>query len=494
MLRRSLGTPPSGRSANSGRWGLDPLSDYLPAYPGESANEYSLRRARTVLYNGYGYTVSYIAGKILSRPVALSLDALPGNLASALSELSSNVDAEGQDITAFAWQLVPEAIDSGVTYIFVDWIGDTRGKTQEVASSEGARARLIHVPPSAIVKIRSRKSYGRPEVARLQVLEEDEDEVDQWTEESVRRVRVYYAAGEARTDGTVSSVLSWELWRIPGEGEPFIEVPPTDAPPLTFIPVVPFYTRRCGFMEGMPALEDQAWLQLSHYRKRSNLDNILDVANVPTLERVGINEAESKQNQLGVYRFFWSSNKDAQTRWVELKGDGVRLLMEDVTNLEARIMLLGMQPMVAKPSGGLVTATERLLDEENAMSQLEAWALSLQDSLELAFRYVANWYGVSDLPENIVSVQADLTFDVHGKEGSEFIRWMRDRGDLSAEGLYAQAKMRGLLPDRYDGQAEQRAIAEERRRGLLVSKALMTLGGGGEAEDGSAPEDGPRAS
>ena len=117
--------------------------------------------------------------------------------------------------------------------------------------------------------------------------------------------------------------------------------------------------------------------------------------------------------------------------------------------------LMGAQLLVKKP--GARTATEKAIDSADADSALSLMVRNLEDSLEYALQFMADWEGLGPAGE------VELVGEIGGLEDMEITGLMRARelGLLSAETVFNEMQRRGLVSDDIEWADEAKRIAAE---------------------------------
>jgi len=468
--------------------------EWLPRESQEDDDDYRKRLARSVLYNGYKRTIDFLAGKVFRKPLRLSPTA-----PDFYSPIADDIDLTGRNMHRFCWDLFKSGLSNGISFIFVDLHTNGAPPRETVsgrrivtsAGSSSARPYWTMIDPSRIFRFVF-GSIGSPRLLRVHITFDEVvsgGEGGHWAESTEQAIRVYYASGVERSDGAVSDVCSYEVWRFlaeRGEKARWVLTESHEMPPIKDIPLVPFYANYSGYMDAEPEFEDLAWLQWSHWYKRSDFDNTMHYsAGVPTLALPGFQDLEASGIAMGAMRTILTPSENSRPYWLEVSGNGLRLLKGDITELETRILLLGLQPLMSKPSSGqLVTATERLIDQENVDNQLEAYALSLKDTIDLAMEFSSRWMSRADWPgTSAIEMQDDYSFNPNSEVDKQFLLQMRGARDLSREGLLSIAKKFGIIPDEFDVDDDmKRILAESEPATEETAPTPATDGGDGGME------------
>ena len=290
-------------------------TEYLPKYEGEkgaaadTGSQYGSRLSRSFLVNFYKDACQNLVGRIFAQPLIFSEDTPP-----EIVDLWQNIDDCGTNGDIFIQRVALDALGQGISYVLVDYPGDAGIENLAAEVKAGRRPRWIHYQAQNVIEALVRVADGKPMLERARIREATEDLADEpYDYETIARVREY-VAGRLGPDSEVSN---YAQFRIHTETEDHDWVagpwrgisPPRTASPeqsRMFVepPIVAFYGERTGFYRGRPPLQALAELNLQHYQKKSDIDNIERIANVPTLileGGPGTRENDSRNVEVSAY-------------------------------------------------------------------------------------------------------------------------------------------------------------------------------------------------
>jgi hypothetical protein len=410
---------------------------YLPKEIKESDENYTQRLNRTVLFNGFGRTVSYLTGQIFSKPVILKED-VPKIIQGTDTEdgLIEDIDLQGNNLDVFLSRVFMRGISDGVTTILVDYpvVGDTPITLAE-AKAQGLRPYWIHIPTAAIIGWKTARIKGKRVFTQIRIKEtvEVDDPENQYGTKKVNRIYVLYPGRyelwEEDTDPNAPKENQWKL----KEGNP---TSIKDVIPLAiFMP-----GEKISELTARPPLEDLAYLNLAHWQSTSDQTNILHFTRLPILFGKKISDSNKlDQIELGPNRMIHSDSAESSLEYVEHTGASIGAGHAHLVDLETKMALFGLQLLM--PQTGGITATERALSSGESDSTLRGWALEFKDCVEQAFGYTAMY--LKEKTGGSVDVNTDF-------------RWMQT---MDAEVLLRAAQYR-ILP-------KQLVFEELRRRGII---------------------------
>jgi len=410
--------------------GTDAMRDagkaYLPQHPAESSEAWKSRRDGSVLLPAYRDAVDLACGLIFRKPVELGQDVPPD-----AEEWLENVDLSGRDITQFAQDVLRDAF-MGVTYIVADYPRVPVGGTLATEQAMGARPYLIHVKAEQVLGWRYQMVNGKPMLTQFRYMETCTEPDGPFLEKTVQKVRVL-EPGMVTVYEKEALDADWEL-----------EPEESGIVSLQEVPVIPIYTGRTAFMEGVPPLRDLAWKNVEHWQSSSDQRNILHVARVPLLATIGVDAGDlviGPQNILAM-------PVGGDAKWVEHTGKAIEAGRTDLQDLEAQ-----MQRMAGKmlDTGTVKTAMEAGVESTQAMSRIMAWAVGLQSGLNQAWGMAGKWIN-KELGELSVNTDVDVS-----KPDATFLTEIRNAviaGLLTKETYLNIMNQAEVLPAGFDVQDE----------------------------------------
>ncbi|MDE2399286.1 MAG: DUF4055 domain-containing protein, partial [Burkholderiales bacterium] len=145
----------------------------------------------------------------------------------------------------------------------------------------------------------------------------------------------------------------------------------------------------------------------------------------------------------------------AKLSYVEHTGAAISAGRESLKDLEERMSLMGAQLLVKKP--GARTATEKAIDSADADSALSLMVRTLEDALEYALQFAADWEAIGPAGE------VECTGEIGGVEDMDETALMRAKelGILSAETVFAELQRRGLVSEEIVWEEEAARIKAE---------------------------------
>lgn len=413
----------------------------LPRWPNEQEDSYRARRDTATLFPAFRRTVSVMAGKPFSKALTYS-DDTPAEIQGAKAKdgkvttpgWADDIDREGVSLHTFAAEMLTEALAFGFCGILVDSpppiAGATGVPTKAEQDKAGIRPYFVRVMHNQVLGWRVQRINGARTLVQLRIMECTTEPDGEFGEKTVERVRVL-------TPG------AWALWekQKTTTGEDDWVTVEEGVTSLTYIPFVPIYGRRTGFMAGVCPLIDLAYLNVKHWQSQSDQDTILHVARVPILAMIcgddaptlTVGAASAVKIPIG-----------GDLKFVEHTGAAIEAGANSLNDLEDQMIQAGAELLVKKP--GDRSATEAANDAEANKSDLQRIVEGFEDSLDAGLQMLADFaslptggkvslfkdFGAANLSE--ASGQLVLSMEQGGLISKDTaIEEMKRRGELSAE-------------------------------------------------------------
>lgn len=405
---------------------------YLPRQPNELKPNYDRRIARSTLHNYYKSSIQSAIGKIFSKDVHVE------NASLGLTLILGDVDSQGQNLTQFAKSIGQDGANHGLSVILVDHTRVPQDFTSLAEKLQsGARPYWVSIPATRILDARSADFGGSQRLSYFRY-EEDvwEPSSDGFSGSGYRQVRIF-----RQDPGTP---VMFAVYREQHNSGQWVL---QDAGVLTIsaIPVVPYYTNRTGFFMGRPPLQDLADVNVQHWQCLSDYQNSVHVATIPFLLTKGLkaqldDEGNPKEITVDVNAGIVASNPEASVEWIEVSGAALSAARANIDSLCAEMEKLGTTLCSAVP--GNVTATEKAVNAAEANTIIKDWAMSLQDAINGALAFTAEYLG-----EPPVLAQVNTEFAAEYADDTTFdgVLKAHEQGVIDAETVIAEGKRRNIF-------------------------------------------------
>jgi len=445
-------------------WGDTPAmraarTAYLPARPGEyeedghtTNSSYETRLNETTLVNYFAPAVRGLSGKVFQKPIII------GENISAEQDWWNDIDLAGNNINDFAMQVFESGERRGVSYILVDAPSDSGSTTlaDQIAANE--RPYLTFVDAKQVIGWEEERIDNVQVLTSVRIAEvviETDDDYEQTPVEQIRKISKNF-----NEDGSEAQGCTWEIYQ---EVDDKWEVVEQGQISLDYIPLVPFYTNRTGFMEAETYFTTLCYLNLQHWQSSSYQTQILNTAREPRLLATGFETDEIIAFQShGVKRGVFSTKPDAKAEWIECKGASIAHGERDLERLKDEMALLALDPALRKAVNTSMsgTATQAAIEHGKSASVLQQWAESLQRSLQSAIAIMYEMSGKGEIaPELTVNDDFKIVGDVE-KVGKLLIE-LSGMEKLTDESLLKEVKRLGAFDDDFDVLEEVQAIKDQ---------------------------------
>ena len=459
---------------------------FLPKHQEETDTGYNERLQAAVLLNMVEQTLDTISGKPFTEPMK------PGEEVPApiLDGIFPDVDLQGNNLDVFARQWFEDGMAKAFSHVLVDMPRpkpreDGKPRTLDDDRKEGLRPYWVHVKPECVLFARAEVIDGFEVLQHIRILESYTEQVG-FAEVEKKRIRVL-------EPGRVQLWIPKPRKRESDKEEWILEDEWETG--LGYIPLVTFYAHREAFMEGKPPLLDLAWLNIAHWQSYADQRHILTVTRFPILACSGASSDESDRIVVGPNQVLYNPDPNGKFYYVEHAGAAIEAGNKDLENLERQMSGYGAEFLKNKP--GTQTATARALDSAEASSDLSAMVGTFEDALAQVLDMTADWLrlGVSG-----GRVDALKSYDIEQLDPGalEFIKYLREKNDISRVAIITYAKEHGYLPEDFDEEADWEQITEEveKRSGLLAESGLdldpnAPLEGDKPGDKGKKPGDKP---
>jgi len=457
---------------------------YLPKYQDEGEDEYD-RRARAAPWRPeFADALRTLASKPFAKDVAIKGDA-PDDLIGALDAstkqrsggIIDDVDGRGNSLTSFARESFTKGIAKGLHVILVDYpdINPDGDRRITLADEKAAHARpyWVQVQADDIIALYTETVGGKERITHARI-KESVVVRNGFGERKVDRIRVLESGRWElweRLERSSTPVSTNADWLMVAEG--LIRRGPSEA---SSVPLVLFFTgERRGDVLVRPPLADLAHMQIELLRAMSRQDEILTFAGAPMLAGIGMAKpAKGESMEVGPKRVLWAppgSEHPTDWKYVQPNPENIKEIREHVASIIADMRRLGMQPLMQ--ASGSPTATGQSIEAAKAHSAVKAWALMLNDAIEQAMVFTAEWMGIQDTIQTTVST--DFSAMLYAIAPLNALKDARAMKDISQKTYWEGLKRFDVLPQDFDLDAEQKAIAVELKN-LAVEVPVDPLG------------------
>lgn len=413
---------------------------YLPQRLMEHDDDYKSRLDCATLYPAFEDTVKYMVGRIFAEPLIIN-DDVPAWIK---DEVLDDVDMQGQNLHSFMGQVMSDAMGRGLSYVLVDAPAvqvSTRAQQREL----GIRPYAIHIDARRVLGWQL-DEQGRLSQVRI-AFNEIEYDPNTFEERTKERIRVYEPTRVRVFEKRVKQGTTVVEWVELTDQERAIE--------LGFIPLVPFYTERTGFMTARPPLIELAHLNVKHWQMQSSNDDLVETAQVPILTAVGLQDPK-KGIVIGAKTAI-SLPANGKLQYVEHGGQAIAAGRTALDSLKDEMRDSGAR-LLAPTQSSTKTATQAGEEANRENSRLARCVRDMEDSVAVLLSFFAKMRGADS--GGTVTAQANLDPELAPIESLSFLLNMANSGMLSPQTLFSEAQRRGVLSEDLDWEDEQVLIKE----------------------------------
>lgn len=423
---------------------------YLPQHPKEKQENYDIRLNRPSFFNSYARTTGGLTGMVFRRNPVLN-DDVPEQMV----EDWENIDYAGTHGDVFAKEVCHDMLVAGHAGILVDFPVVDRRLSRAQEARLGIRPFWVHVKKEDILSWRLRIVNGRVVLTQLVLREFVEQPTGAFGSETVERYRVLRKAID-NTD-TLEGPVTFEVWEQ-RDGKTVKTGLAGEIRGVDRIPFVDLYANKIGFLESKPPLIDLAYLALRYYQTNSDMLHAAHIANVPIPVLRGV--AVDQDFEFGPNTALNIADPAGDAHWMETTGAAIGQTKDLLDDMRTEMAVLGLGILERRPATG-ETATAKRIDRSEKDSQLSSAARSLEDGLERAFAFHAQFLGVADKNGDGGSIMLNKDF-LELNLTPEQIRVYIDaveKGALSIQTLWSILQEGNALPANFNQDEELARLA-----------------------------------
>lgn len=449
---------------------------YLPQHEEETNDRYQERLQTATLLNMVEQTLNTLSGKPFSDPVKVNED-VPTAIQ---DQIVPDVDLQGNSLSVFCKQWFRTGLAKSFAHVLVDYPRlqpkeDGKPRTLDDDRKEGNRPYWVLYHPERLLFARAEVINGVEVLQHVRLLETYTVQ-DGFAEVEKVRIRVLEPGWVQIWEPTGRKKNGKDEWVMTDDW-------PTG---MDKIPLVTFYANRTGFMVGKPPLLDLAWLNVTHWQSSADQRHILTVGRFPILACSGASAEDSAPVVVGPNKVLYNPDPQGKFYYVEHTGAAIAAGDKDLSNLEEQMAGYGAEFLKSRP--GDQTATARALDSAESSSGLAAMVGQFEDAVAQVLSLTAEWMRIGDDGGTVELVK---DYDELEEPGNlEALRAAREKRDISRKTYLDGLKLRGVLPDDFDPDADWEDLQDEISD--LMSKTGLDLDPAQkEGDDEGTKEPGP---
>lgn len=415
---------------------------YLPQWPNEDDNFYKRRLEVATLLPAFSRTVEVLSGKPFSRPVTWSDD-----VPKRVQELFEDIDMQGTNLHSYLASTLEGAMGFGINIVLIDYPTTSGEMTVAETKRAGVRPYWVTISANSLLDWRSERINGRELLTHLRFVEcvTEKDPKDEFAEIHIEQVRVLDSGRWRIYREELNKETGKNEWKLYQEG----------ATSLNYVPAVPVYGKRLGFMCSKPPLAEIAYLNVEHWQSKSDQQTILHVARVPILFGKGFDPDD--EITIGASTAVISEKDDADLKYVEHTGKAIESGSKDLERLEDLMRQIGAELLVIKP--GRVTVAQTRQEDESGTCALQRIVQDFEDAAEQMLQITAEWLG--EKTGGSLTIYNDFGASSLAEATAQLLLDANIADVISNETLFSELQRRGLVKDNIKWEEEAARIASQ---------------------------------
>ena len=427
---------------------LEASDEYLPQDYLEEKESYQVRktRAQSSFQNYYCHLRDLVCGTALRKGVAT-----PETVPSEWGNFFEDVDLEGHSLVSFAKEAFTEALDGGVSAIWVEY---PKLPTDLSASEErrlNPRPYFVLMKYDQVLECRydvfnaeigAQNIFGAfPTYLRVKTEVRRASEENEFFEQVIPAVRVYDIVNLA--DNSTSELSDQPEPAIPGQRVRCRLYTKRNTPgtvdkyvledvsylSIPFIPFVPVLGgKKEAFFRARPLLFDIARLNLHHWSVSADLAETIHLTSSPILTGTGVRPDD--EIKAGAGRALFSQNPDAKFNLMSASMEGASVTLENLKRVEGameRLAAVAMTTGKTQAESGFA----KLLDRSQSDSQLAVLVQGLEDALNRALLYASAYRSI---PEVRVTISKNfIPVKLHSQQVMALSSLFKDSNAITIE-------------------------------------------------------------
>lgn len=356
---------------------------YLPKLTDQTPEEYEAYQKRAGWYGATSRTRDGMRGLVFRKEPEIRLP-------EELEEIKSDVTMSGTSAAGLSERVFSEAITTGRVGILVDYQRVEEDDVSEIARRErNFRPYMTVYPAESIIGTRTGRFNNKTVVTQIRLMEIKSEEVDDFSEEEIPRVRVLELA-----DGVYRQRI---FERKPGSEDTFVlidtVVPLMDGEPLDYIPFFFIGSEDTGPGYQKSPLYDLAELNLDFYRTKADYKHGLHFTGLPTAVITGhTSEDEDGEYRVGSTTAWIFSDPSADAKYLEFQGGGLSESREELRAIRDDMASMGAR-MLATEKRQAEAAESHIIKRSGENSMLATIANNTSEGVSRALKMLTTWAG-----------------------------------------------------------------------------------------------------
>lgn len=426
--------------------------EYIIRSPNETDDGYKDRANRVEVFPAFRITVDGLTGIVFRKNPELQED-----VPQLIQDHWENIDNGGMHGDVFAKQTFEEGLTDGHVGILVDYppapLG-ANGQPLTIAQEQalGLRPYWVMIKAEDIVSWRTRLVAGILTLSQVVIRESVEMPDGEFASSLVVRYKMF----RLLDDNTIMW-KSWDESSLNGWTAAMFNTPDSEGVlkgPKRIPLAIAYCGPRVAPMESKPPLLDLAHANVSHTNVLADHRYALHLASCPILVFKGRQKSrkadgtEEEQQIIGPdIGIDLPADSNADVFYVEHTGSALGQTRDELKDIEQRMAAMGLA-MLTRETRAAETAEAKRMDKEEKQATLASAARSMQDAIEAALQFHAEYMGEASGG----SCEVNKKFEDAGIDPSiaKLLSDMVLAGQLSLETMWRILKSRDILPQDMD--------------------------------------------
>jgi hypothetical protein len=378
---------------------------FLPLEPREDYTAYMARVNRAVFSPFTQRLIRAATGLVLRKPITLTGDPYWTEM------FKMDVDGCGSDLDEYARRVLMCSLTYGQSHILVDYPAPSGAVSLAEERQQNRRPYWIEVDPNNLYgwRLDRESNYGnliQVRLAEKAVLPDGdfgEKVYDQIRVIEPGKYRVFRKTDQIDEMYDVNDNSYAGEFDAQTTGEEYTEVESGEFS-LGEIPLVTVYSGKTENLVSKPPLLDIAYLNLAHFQRQADLIHSLHVASQPMLVMEGYDD-QTKDLAISV-NYAMATQPGNKVYYVEPASSAFDAQSAEIKELQMQMATLGISTL-SQQKFVAESADARRLDRVDTNSMLAMVSMELEQKLQKAFNFSAQYVGIEP-PEVKISRDFDI--------------------------------------------------------------------------------------
>ena len=378
---------------------------FLPLEPREDYTAYMARVNRAVFSPFTQRLIRAATGLVLRKPITLTGDPYWTEM------FKMDVDGCGSDLDEYARRILMCSLTYGQSHILVDYPAPSGAVSLAEERAQDRRPYWIEVDPNNLYGWRLDRESNYGNLVQVRLAEKAVLPDGDFGEKVFEQIRVIEPGKYRvfRKTDQIDEMYDLADNSYAGEfdaqttGEEYKEVESGEFS-LGEIPLVTIYSGKTENLVSKPPLLDIAYLNLAHFQRQADLIHSLHVASQPMLVMEGYDD-QTKDVAISV-NYAMATQPGNKVYYVEPASSAFDAQSAEIKELQMQMATLGISTL-SQQKFVAESADARRLDRVDTNSMLAMVSMELEQKLQKAFNFSAQYVGIKP-PEVKISRDFDI--------------------------------------------------------------------------------------